>query len=856
MATINSTCYLDLTNGNDTPLTAISGVDFVNNGSNKVLGYKVSHGLEEGQIIVIPTGTYAGNHIVSIIDSDNFLLSSGYNEFLIGIGDEAKDGDTITIASETYTFRNSPSLPFDVQISIDQIGTFVDNVNMHSSLFFAVINQLKILLYPLISINDYDGNDTPFSTSREDLIYLYHTYSDKRVNFTTARLSTTITPIRGSSWANAFKTFEGANTAAYHSYLRIAKNDTEFSLGVNGTFTSGSNVLELSSALSQEIVKGNEAASEWVCSTNITSANSSSGGKAYSYYIYLTSSANFTTGKMAYKTLPSTLNLSAFSKISMWLKVISSPISGGNIVLNLCSDTIGETVVNTIVIPDTLAINTWNAIAIDYGSPLGSNINSISFYANSDPLNARIYFQNVIATNILYHKTRLISPITKQKFMPLCINETSIILDGGGTTTYSTAYFYGETETGVLKSENSYLFPHNLASANFVYLIPSVNFLYGVLGGYNTSTNKPDGKTNLTGSSGLGALMLSRGYVSNLCVSRFYVFLYGTGKESLHNIFAFSLGLNVVNNNSGNPSWFNMHSCFCLNIYSEVYKTGNLVSYPMLFNTTLIYSAIVFTTRTTDGFIVGCKLIKSNVSHLGYETLTILNTEIIDGQVSANSSRLIVKNSSFSNSVARTRSISIQYNSDAIFYNCSFSNSELYYYYAKVLFDSCVFDNVNNHSQCYGDVAYRNHNNNPLLNSRSSPKYILEYQTLIKREGEEGSWAVNVRETQPYIGKVMAAKRTEFDALILAELFVESGVPATLSAWFYRPLGSYGAFGLELVASTMIGVDRKVSFAPTQTLEWFEVTLSFIPLYSGIATIKLYAENIYDQWPIYLSKIS
>lgn len=93
----------------------------------------------------------------------------------------------------------------------------------------------------------------------------------------------------------------------------------------------------------------------------------------------ITIAVGATTGKMAYYTLPATLDLSSYQQLSLFINQVSG-ITLGGLTISLCSDTTGDTPVNTFTIPSTGNLPPWTPFTIDNGSALGSSIKSIAVY--------------------------------------------------------------------------------------------------------------------------------------------------------------------------------------------------------------------------------------------------------------------------------------------------------------------------------------------------------------------------------------------------------------------------------------------------------------------------------------------
>jgi hypothetical protein len=186
------------------------------------------------------------------------------------------------------------------------------------------------------------------------------------------------------------------NTAANGVFKVTVVNSTSFSLddsSGNGARTSGGVIepifcrtIKTATPLVQPIASfaplrtaslGTRAA--WVGSANVsasilTTGFTGKGGVADEFSI----NTSFTTGKIAYYTLPVTLNLSSYQQLSLFIRQFSGTLGG--LTISLCSDTLGDTAVDTFTIPSTGFVSTagWTPFTFDKGSALGSSIRSIS----------------------------------------------------------------------------------------------------------------------------------------------------------------------------------------------------------------------------------------------------------------------------------------------------------------------------------------------------------------------------------------------------------------------------------------------------------------------------------------------
>jgi hypothetical protein len=177
----------------------------------------------------------------------------------------------------------------------------------------------------------------------------------------------------------------------------------------NATWTDNSTGITLASAKTLTIDNCSDRA--WTAfSANVSSTTSTTSLRKIGSTRYSVSIASgFTTGKVCYYTLPSTLNLSSYQQVSLWIHA-SAAIVVGVLQLRLCSDSTGDTPVHTIPL-DNVTSNTFRTRVWDNLAALSSGINSISLYALTDPGTIVVTLQNIIAclapttTGCLTHQT-------------------------------------------------------------------------------------------------------------------------------------------------------------------------------------------------------------------------------------------------------------------------------------------------------------------------------------------------------------------------------------------------------------------------------------------------------------------
>lgn len=168
--------------------------------------------------------------------------------------------------------------------------------------------------------------------------------------------------------------------------------------GVARRITNG--VVRLANATTENIASfGNRGTGRtaWTASANVTATLDTTDTKEGDVSDSIAVGASFTTGKAAYKATGA-LNLSGYQQISFWIKQTAGTTTvNGDISLRLCSDTIGDTTVNTINIPAIVANSRWIPFTVNLGVNLGNSIQSIALYVDTDRGAQTFLISNIIA---------------------------------------------------------------------------------------------------------------------------------------------------------------------------------------------------------------------------------------------------------------------------------------------------------------------------------------------------------------------------------------------------------------------------------------------------------------------------
>ena len=198
----------------------------------------------------------------------------------------------------------------------------------------------------------------------------------------------------GTTFANRVRTFNRACAlTSAGDTVRIMGAPAPVALGAFADWKTGAHKVSLASAVNADIDTGEAA---WTASANVTCATSTTrkeGATSASTAI----GSVFSTGLAAYKALGGVTDYSSFEQISFWIQQTTGTLSA-NISVKLCSDAVGATPVDTLTLPAALtALNVWHPVIINKGSALGSNIQSVALYVDSDQGAQTFLIDNLIA---------------------------------------------------------------------------------------------------------------------------------------------------------------------------------------------------------------------------------------------------------------------------------------------------------------------------------------------------------------------------------------------------------------------------------------------------------------------------
>jgi len=579
----------DPINGSDAARPDLTGCT-LSNSSSVVSINKTSHGLVNGALVIVNNNaTYTGSWLVKVTDADNFTLHTAHARGIMSVTGSPSINNFFTIGSQTFTFKNTRTTTGEVTIGSNIYYTaenMVDAINTDiggtSSNYMAILGDYNGVIgdYKIAKVAVYHippgtiGNSILFTGSMQG-VYFETTSSfagGTNSTYSTPTSSLTITPIGGSSWNDTLKNLKdlATNRFTQNDIFCVKSTSTPINTGISASFTNFSQVVTLQTPLTSNIDYA--TGSFWSASLNVTAATNAS-RKLGTTCQSLSVGAAFTTGSIAYKSLPTSTNFSAYKGVSFWIQA-NAVTTSGSLSLNLCSDISGSVVVNSLPIDAIISTGRWQPVVSYTTSSLGSSIQSVSLYANTDPGTITILINNIVAckdsssVGSITHQSLIgKNDSTDEWYCVQSIDGTTVKIDSASTTATGSGY-YGTTETvPFYRLETAKVFNNfGITSPN------SLNYIQ-VLGGWDSSTNVQIGKTWVDGVNGAFLIPMSSGYY-NAAYHKINVCRMGGSMHSVYNgisinckftnftplnIYA-QAGSHIVNcssYNSGNHGWGN-----------------------------------------------------------------------------------------------------------------------------------------------------------------------------------------------------------------------------------------------------------------------------------------------------------
>lgn len=564
-------------------------------------------------------------------------------------------------------------------------------------------------------------------------------------------------------------------------------------------------------------------------STNITQSLNTSVRKHNTGCVQMAVATAFTTGKVAYKTLSSTLDLSGWQQVSFWFRASASPPVGA-LELRLCSDTLGDVPVHTIPLTEfAITANIWRAIVKDFGAPLSNAIASISVYANSDPGTPTLYFDNIIAckapssTDAITHLS-LVGKNTagEPEWYPLqSIDGTTVELGNWAESTVGTAASTPRSYTGATETVALYrLQPLDAVNGytNLPFGSPSRvmassgtdGTLIVISGGWDASYATQTGTTWISGAHAGSSFidLTNRNYVglSKFGLAHFSsssgAILGSAGSTGLRVQLAGVAGCNVT-----------MASGYTASIYIDA---GNIVHCLNGFNmSTASGESTIIARRVTGSLASGMANAASNgaVSRLYIDQIDNCQT---NGFSPSGGGRQVLYNTKFANNV--TSDVSFANGSDLLLISPLMLSTN------KVVYST----------PGYGDTLRVQNYNRDATDHRTYFQWGSVTSDSVTRHAATGlAWKMAIT-------VVTYVTSSRPPTLPLLRRRVLAGVSTTVSCWVRRDnIGmncGIKVFGGSLAGIGSAGVD--VSAAMTAAADtWQQVSITFTPTEDGVVQV-------------------
>lgn len=590
--------------------------------------------------------------------------------------------------------------------------------------------------------------------------------------------SGTVTPRGGSSWADAWLTTgSGARAARIQPGDEIRFPVTpEVGTGVDATFTNGSKVITLTSALTKPIQHGDDIA-DWTLSANITGSNLTTRKYGANTALFQPA-AGFTVGTIAYALVEGggAQDFSAFSKISFWFRASSaSSFAANTFRIRLCSDAAGGTTVNALVLNEaTLNTTNFHSIVLDYGSALGNNIRSIAIDCLIDPGTVNFSFHNIVACNGVTHNS-IIGPENDCMYCVQSLDGTTVAVDSANITTAGNGWS-GTSGTYELFYINPYI--SKIAAVLFnATEAGTASSLTSYTGGYDTITNTVVGRTCFLNHSfsGTGFHTTNRDYTiyNNFGLFRFSTPINSGNFQKYSNI--------VISNTSSVPT-----------IYSEVTFDNCFF---------LNGAATQILSATTGGSITCNKCVFANNST---SSVTLSRTVVFFSCIFRNSNQAITLNAGSAGSMRKASRLYKCLVSDTTEFSAGSGENGILWSY--------------DHDQTSG--------NHWGFTSGGT----INWQTAVKNTGDPGAWRVVHSSTD----------RTSLFPIRfeVAQVAVSASSLVTVNVWVKKDHATNVGCKIFVEGEdyTLAGIVSDSDTAADNT-SWQQLSISFTPTVSGVVPI-------------------
>lgn len=572
----------------------------------------------------------------------------------------------------------------------------------------------------------------------------------------------------------------------------------------------------------------------WTPTTNVTATIISTDFKEGSACQQIAIGSTFTTGKAAYYTLPSQLDLSGYQQITFWIKLTSGLVGSANQTsIVLCSDTTGDTPVNTFNIPfigagaSSATLNAWMSLTIDNGAALGNTINSIAFYVNTDN-GAQTFLLDCIlavkassANDSLSVNSLIGKNTTGEYWWPIESIKDKLVVLGGPTNRQSVSLF-PRGYCGVTESVTSYkrecINSFQTNNSNTVFVTgrggTSIANRNTYTGGYNrTDMSTKTGETWFNGRNSVGYGFAVGAYYTVL--ENIHMFRYSSGlNPSLATVGYLYKNCSSIGSN-GNGFYTNQTPFLeldgCLSLMNGTALTAHGIGTSPL----VTYKNCKSISNCGTGFyFAGAHSCKSYNNYSANNNMGYF----FDGTGTENY---------FYNCVSEKN----QYGATESAWHCNANANAGHNYLYNCIINETV-EVYNNQARYGGKIYSQNHDNTAGYHKMFCGGGLIESETTVRHTASGYAWRFSVTHSERTLDIPIQ--------LSIAKIACSANNQVTVKAWMRRNntglmmrlrvmKDQYGGPTTDIISNMTVGADT-----------WEEITLQFTPTLNCV--IEVFAE--------------
>lgn len=708
---------------------------------------------------------------------------------------------------------------------------------------------------------------------------------------TTADATGDITPLGGSSWADAWRSPGGTTNSTVITAgcdIRIAKSLDPISIG-NATWTKASATVTLATAQTTTLYLDGA----WTAANTATSTTNTTRKEGVNCAQITTPAATAINTKYAYLTIGGAggFDLSTYDAITFWIKFINTaPADANRWVMKLCSDTTGDTAVDEFPIQRCTRTGDWIPYTLTRtgGGALGNAIKSIAIYtgATSPGNTQQIHIDNVSACdNVGVNLHSLISKSAHPKNMDEhwyrvdIINGTTLTLgtittswqqnSGNASQGYATIGTSPATVTTYVL--NPIVIPYTTTTTRVsdYRAVGTATNKVRYLGGWNTTNTTQDGFSwfMLPYAAFNNMEFFAGSVTNNLYFEKmgFTGFTYAIQAQSDNNEFKNLQFTNAQDQNiwrNGNtsigsvvdtcfftsvagPFWTNNGAWYKweiknIQIYSNLYNNNVTMSGSKFFkwsNITIMNNYAGLLGYTTDSSYDGIYIYELGPysNYFQPNARNTYNNIVISGPTS-NTGRAINTNTGLEYlncdiknlSITGTLSVKLVISAQSTTMKIqNFSFNTGSIYQV----DNINFTDAINSSFYFGKVNNNVDDNRAYF--RRAPGQQIDAsvisQTTVRKSATGIAWQMSITNT-----RLDATLPFEYE---LANVAVNANSLVTIKCWLKKSHATDIAGGLLVKKDSLAGITSNVQATVSNTTNWEEVTVSFTPTEKGVVQV-------------------